>query len=351
MQFQGKSRLYVLLLAALPAAAQSLVMSLPRQSQRATVSQRIALTDVTITYHRPLVGGRKVWGAMVPYGQVWRAGANDNTTIEFSDPVQIEGQTLPKGVYGLHMIPTADSWTVIFSRNSTSWGSFTYDQKEDALRVTVKPAASEMHEALTYEFGEVKPDSAVITLRWEKLAVPFRVTADKEATLANVRNQFRTLPAYSWDGWNDAGKWCLDSKTNLDQGLKWVDRSIEIEDRFDNEMTRAGLLKELKRDADAANARNKAMELGNAVQVYSFGRQIQMQGQKTEALEYFRVVSKRFPQHWLGHLAQARLSVAGGDFTTALNEIRAAQAGAPEQNKSALQSLQKRIENKEDING
>src|SRR5205085_1118856 len=131
-----------ILLAAVPLAAQSLVMSLPRQSQRSTVSQRIGLTDITITYHRPLVGGRKVWGAMVPYGQVWRAGANENTTIELSDPVQIEGHTLAKGIYGLHMIPTADSWTIVFSKANTSWGSFTYDEKEDALRVTVKPAAS-----------------------------------------------------------------------------------------------------------------------------------------------------------------------------------------------------------------
>ncbi|HEY1496668.1 MAG TPA: DUF2911 domain-containing protein, partial [Candidatus Solibacter sp.] len=123
--------------AALP--AQSLVMSLPRQSQRATVSQRVALTDITIVYHRPLVGGRKVWGGMVPYGQVWRAGANENTTIEFSDPVTVEGQPLAKGIYGLHMLPTADSWTVIFSKTAGAWGSFSYEQKEDALRVTVKP--------------------------------------------------------------------------------------------------------------------------------------------------------------------------------------------------------------------
>jgi len=351
MQFRGTSRACLALLAALPAMAQSLVMSLPRQSQRAMVSQRIALTDITITYHRPLVGSRKVWGAIVPYGQVWRAGANDNTTIEFSDPVQVEGQMLAKGTYGLHMIPDKDSWRVIFSKNSTSWGSFTYDQKEDALRVTVKPSPADMHEALTYEFDDVKPDSAVITMLWEKLAVPFRVAADNEATLAHIKEQFRNLPAYSWDGWNDAGKWCLDTKTNLDQGLKWAERSIQIEERFDNEMTRAGLLKELKRDSDAASARAKAMELGNAVQLYSFGRQVQLQGQKAEAMEYFRTVARRFPEHWVGHLAKARLSVAGGDFTTALKEIQAAQVGAPEQNKSALQGLQKRIENKEDING
>src|SRR5438477_6519226 len=168
-------RFYVCLgalaIAAIPAGAQSLVMSLPRQSQRATVSQRVALTDITITYHRPLAGGRKIWGApnIAPYGQVWRAGANENTTFEVSDPVTIEGQRLERGAYGLHMIPNADSFTVIFSKNSTSWGSFSYDQKEDALRVTVKPQTAEMREELTYEVGSVKPDSAVVTLRWEKV--------------------------------------------------------------------------------------------------------------------------------------------------------------------------------------
>src|ERR1035438_6887110 len=119
--------------------SQSFVIDLPLQSQHAKVTQRIGVTDITVNYHRPLVNDRKVWGALVPYGQVWRAGANENTTITFSDPVTVEGKPLEKGTYGLHMIPNADEWTIIFSKNSTSWGAFTYDQKEDALRVTVKP--------------------------------------------------------------------------------------------------------------------------------------------------------------------------------------------------------------------
>ena len=163
-------------------SAQLPFLSVPRQSQRASVTQRVALTDITVVYHRPLVGGRKVWGGMVPEGQVWRAGANDNTTFEVTDPVVVEGKRLDKGIYGLHMIPSSDSWTVIFSRTSTAWGSFTYDPKEDALRVTVKPVPSEMHEALTYDFDDVQPESAAVTLRWEKLAVPFTVKADREAT-------------------------------------------------------------------------------------------------------------------------------------------------------------------------
>ncbi len=114
------------------AMAQSFVLDLPRPSQHAVVTQRIGITDVTINYHRPMVNKRKVWGGLVPYGQVWRAGANENTTIRFTDPVMVEGKPLAKGTYGLHMIPGENEWTVIFSNNSTSWGSFTYDQAEDA---------------------------------------------------------------------------------------------------------------------------------------------------------------------------------------------------------------------------
>ena len=114
-------------------------LNLPDVSQAAEVKQRIALTDITVNYHRPLVKGRKIWGGLVPYGKVWRAGANENTTIEFSDPVSVEGKSLDKGTYGLHMIPNPDSWTVIFSKTNTGWGSYSYDQKDDALRVTVKP--------------------------------------------------------------------------------------------------------------------------------------------------------------------------------------------------------------------
>src|ERR1700740_3709454 len=141
-------------------------LNLPDVSQAAEVKQRIALTDVTINYHRPLVKGRKIWGGLVPYGQVWRAGADENTTFEVSDPVTIEGQALPKGVYGLHAIPTADTWTIIFSKTNTGWGSYSYKQDEDALRVTVKPhPLQEKEEALEFEFENLKPTAATVTLK------------------------------------------------------------------------------------------------------------------------------------------------------------------------------------------
>src|SRR6476646_8225575 len=146
-------------------------LKLPDVSQAAVIKQRVGLTDVKVTYHRPLVNGRKIWGGLVPLGEVWRAGANENTVVDISDPITVEGQALPKGTYGLHMIPTADTWTVILSKMATAWGSYTYGQAEDALRVTVKPRPIEMEEALEYEFENPQADSVTMTLKWEKIAV------------------------------------------------------------------------------------------------------------------------------------------------------------------------------------
>ena len=128
----------MLLLAAV-CSAQSTQLNLPLQSQKAVITQRLGITDITIVYHRPLADGRKIWGGLVPYGQVWRAGANENTTINFPNDVTVEGKPLAAGTYGLHMIPGENEFTVIFSKMHTAWGSFSYKESEDALRVTVKP--------------------------------------------------------------------------------------------------------------------------------------------------------------------------------------------------------------------
>jgi hypothetical protein len=340
----------ILAAGAIALPGQSLVMSIPRQSQRATLSQRVALTDITVVYHRPLVGGRELWGRVVPYGEVWRAGANENTTVEVSDPVTVDGQALAKGIYGLHMIPSSDFWTVIFSRNSTSWGSFSYDPKEDVLRLDVKPRADSMHEVLTYEFDDLTPDSAVLTMYWEKLALPLTIKIDPEATLSNIRNQLRNSAQYIWTGWDDAATWCADNKTNLEEALKWSERSIAIEERFENLMTKSRILQHLERADESTAARDRAMEIGNASQVYIYGRQLQRDKKKPEAIAVYREVARRFPEQWLGHLAKARAAVADGDFDVAAKELAAALAGAPETQKAPLEELKKRIENKEDIN-
>jgi len=243
-------------------AAQSFVLDLPLKSQRAEVSQRIGLTDVAIRYHRPLVSGRKIWGELVPYGKVWRTGANVIPTITVSDPVTIEGMPLDRGTYGLHTIPSPDQWTIVFSKNSTSWGSFTYDQSEDALRVTVKPRPSEMHEALTFDFDDLQPDSALVTLKWEKLAVPFRVAVDVHAVArARIAEQLRGQRRWMWNSWNDAADYLLSQKIALDDALAYANRSIENEDRAENELTKSKVLRALGRNAEADAAQQRSLAL------------------------------------------------------------------------------------------
>src|SRR5438093_2373877 len=241
-------------------------LNLPDVSQAAEVKQRMALTDITIKYHRPLVNGRKIWGGLVPYGKVWRVGANENTTIDFSDPVSVEGKPPAKGTYGLHMIPNSDSWTVIFSKTNTAWGSYSYDQKEDALRVDVKPKPlAEQKEALEFDFEDLKPRSTTVTLKWEKLGVPFTVSInDADQTLENIRAQLEGRGQFTWQALDEGAQFCLTKKINLDEALRWADASIQNEERFDNLSTKADILKALNRPDEAKTTSNHAVEVATA---------------------------------------------------------------------------------------
>ena len=348
-----QASLLCLLLASLSSLslAQSLVLDLPLQSQEAEISQRIGITDVTIKYHRPLAGDRKVWGDLVPYGKVWRAGANINTTITFSDPVTIEGKPLDAGTYGLHMIPNADDWTVIFSKNSTSWGAFTYDQAEDALRVNVKPKAADMHNALTYDFDQLQPDSAVVVLEWEKVAVSFKVSVDvHDIVQASLKKQLRNLSQYTWQSWDDAANYLLAEKIAYDQALTFANKSIENEDRYDNEMTKSKVLVALNRKDDALVAQKKALDLASPLQVHLFARQLQAEKKNEEAFAIFRDNAKKHPDLWFTHTGLARVYSSQGKFDDAAKEMKLSLAVAPDNQKSYLDGLEKRLESKQDIN-
>jgi hypothetical protein len=341
------------LLFSLPAVsrAQSFVLNLPRASQHAVLTQRVGITDITINYHRPLVNNRKVWGGLVPYGQPWRAGANENTTISFSDPVMIDGQPLAAGTYGLHMIPTENEWTIAFSKMNAAWGSFTYDKAEDALRVTVKPMPTDFHNALTYDFDDLKPDSAVVTLRWEKLAVPFKVSVNvHDAVEQSLHRQLRGLAQYSWQGWDDAANYWLAEKANLDEALKDTDKSIQLEERYDNWMTKSQVLDALGRKDEATVARNQALERADVNQLYGYALQLQAQGKQAEAFGVYRSLAKKYPDHWRAHAAMARVYSGQGDFDNALKEANAALPNAPDGIKPILQGFIKKLQDKQDIN-
>lgn len=333
------------------ATNETLMLNLPRVSQHALVSQRIGITDITINYHRPLANGRQVWGKLVPYGQVWRAGANENTTITFTDPVTIEGQSLEKGTYGLHMIPGETEWTIVFSKDSKDWGSFTYKQDDDALRVKVKPQAAEMHDALAYDFDDVKADSAVVTMRWEKVAVPFKVHVNvNEIVTASIHQQVHGMNQYYWEGWDDAAGYFLANKINLDEALKYEDQSIQNEERYDNLLSKSKILDAMGRKQDADSFRAKALDRANAVQLYFYGRQLQGEKKQEEALAIYQSTAKRFPDYWTTHLGMARVYSAKGDFDSAAKEVKLSLKDAPDANKNALEAYSKRLEAKEDIN-
>lgn len=343
--------LAVFALGATASFAQSALLDLPLQSQHAIVTQSIGITDITINYHRPLVKGRTIWGKVVPYGEVWRAGANINTTIKITDPVTIEGQTLAKGTYGLHMIPTENEWTVIFSKEHDAWGSFTYNQADDALRVTVKPQPSDMHEALTYDFDDVKADSAVVTLRWEKIAVPIKVAVSvHEIVQASLHNQLQGLAQYTWEGWDDAGSYLLAEKYDLDEALKYEETSVRTEPRFDNLMTKSQILDAMGRKEESETAKKQALDRATAAQLYGYGRQLQGQGKQDQAFDYFRQAAKKDPNDWLVHDGTARIYSSQGNYDAALKEMKISLAGAPDNQRIFIEPLVKKLEARQDIN-
>jgi tetratricopeptide (TPR) repeat protein len=331
--------------------AQSALLDLPRDSQHSAVTQRIGITDITISYSRPLVKGRPIWGKLVPYNEVWRTGANENTIIKFTDDVTIEGKPLAKGTYALFTIPGENQWTVIFSKVHTAWGSFTYNQADDALRVTVKPQAAEPREAMTFDFDDVKADSAVATLRWEKIAVPFKVDVNvHDIVQASLHNQLQGLAQYTWEGWDDAATYLLTSKYDLNEALQYEETSIRTEPRFDNYLTKSQILEAMGRKDDAEVAKNQALERATAAQIYAYGRLLQGQGKQDQAFDYFRQAAKKDPNDWVVHDGTARIYSAKGDYSNALKEIKITLAGAPDNQKIFFEPLVKKLEAGQDIN-
>ena len=223
---------------ALPLAAQQSQapqLKVPRPSQKQVLTQTVGFTDITITYSRPGVKGRQIWGGLVPYDKVWRTGANEATTISFSDDVTINGQALPKGTYSLHTIPGKDQWTIIFNKVANQWGSFTYDQAQDALRVTAKPHGDEMNEWLTFAIPDVGPDSATVVIKWAHLAVPFTVgTSTTQKVLADARAAIAAAKPDDWQTPLRAATFAIENGVGLDEANRWLDQSIRINENMRN---------------------------------------------------------------------------------------------------------------------
>ena len=322
------------------AFAQGPPLTLPQPSQAATVSQTVGLTEVTVTYHRPRVQGREIWGKVVPYGEVWRAGANENTTIAFSTPVEVEGHVLPAGSYGFHTLPSAGAWQLIFSAVDTNWGSFSYDEKEDLLRVEVTPEAAPHEEALAYTFDDATAREATVALRWEKLRVPFKIRVDTpEIVYRSLQRELRGLPQFFWQPWNQAATTLLTNKIHLDDAMVWVDKSIAIQKNFANSFTKSRLLAERGDAAGAKKLMDEALPGANEVELNAYGYQLLGGANSADAIAIFRENVKRHPGSWNAYDSLGEGLAATGKKVEAAAIYRKALAMAPEAQKARIQGI------------
>jgi Protein of unknown function (DUF2911) len=242
-------------------AALAQQLDLPRPSPNASVTQMIGVTEVTLRYSRPGIKGRKIWGDLVPYGQVWRTGANENTTIKFSTPVKIDGHELPAGVYGVQTIPTEGDWTVIFSKDANEWGAFSYKQEDDALRIQAKPQPAELRERMAFDFEDVTDTQATVVLHWEKLKVPFTLEVDTpKLVMAKLNDSLR------WQAPLQAANYCIQNNTCLDDAARWIDASLALQENFANLRAKAMLLAKKNDSKGAANYGERALAAAKTAQ-------------------------------------------------------------------------------------
>lgn len=242
-------------------------LSLPRDSNGATISQTIGDTKVTIVYHRPNTKGRKVWGGLVPFGEVWRTGANENTTFEVSRDVTINGQMLPAGKYGLHTIPNKTEWVIIFSKKNDEWGSFNYKQENDALRIKAIPAKTKVNrDSFMFEFESVTNRSTQVALSWEKLKVGFALDIGDISgrTLSMIREAIKNRKADDIRPLNQGAGYVFTFKVkeNYEEAIGWLNESIRIREGFGNLQSKARLLAEMGKTKEAIETGERAIEVG-----------------------------------------------------------------------------------------
>lgn len=338
------------------ARAQDVTTPPSGDNQKCSVIQGIGLATVRIDYsspdvHSPTGEDRagKIWGDLVPYGMTdlgfnnctecpWRAGANENTVFTVSHDVLVEGQRLAAGSYGLHMMADPNEWTLIFSRNYRSWGSYSYRPEEDALRVKVKPSPCEYHEWLTYEFTDRQPDQCTVALKWEKLQVPWTIKVDNldDLYIENLEQELRGPKGFTWINIKAAADYALRSKTHLDQALIWAREAADKPGLGQVNLETLGTLAQaqlaLGQNGEARKtlARLEALDGPGALELHQLGRQMQGGGYKEEAMMIFRTNARRHPNAWPVNLGLARGYQALGDTKQALNFARKAIGQVPD---------------------
>jgi tetratricopeptide (TPR) repeat protein len=353
-------------------------LSLPPNgaNEKAEASQWIGLVKITISYHSPNVHGGTgvdrtghIWGELVRYGffdeglgpsraTPWRAGANETTTISFSHDVKVEGKELKAGTYGLFLeLEKSGPWTWIFSHNSTGWGSYQYDPKDDALRVSVTPQDAPYTEFLTYAFDERRPSSAVGFLQWEKKRIPFKVEVPNinDLYVAEMRKNLQGWPGFKYQNWQTAAQFCANHKINLDEALIWADKAINEpfkgpgRGRKDSSTlaTKAAVLQAMGRSAEADDAIDEALRLpeSDVVRIYLYASGLLSTGRKEKALAIFTANQKNHPEEkFWPYLGLAQGYTAIGDKPNAIRNWELALANVPANAQSDVPAYKKTLE-------
>jgi hypothetical protein len=352
--------------------ASAQLTALPRGgNKRASVSEQIGITDVMIHYSRPGVKKREghIWGELIPVGfsqlgygakkpAPWRAGANENTTIEFTTDVIIEDHVLPAGRYGFFVAYDPGECTLIFSKNSSSWGNFFYDPADDALRIKAKPIkTTQSVEWLKYEFADQTPSSATVELQWENLMISFTIKVDVVATqIASFRKELRSdkaLPG-NWQAWNQAATFCVAHNTNLEEALLWADSSLSGTfggaQNFNAWQTKAEILDSLGRKSEAAEVMKKALPLADHIQGYTYGMSLIAANQPKDAFEIFKMFYAKYPNTLFTNIGMASGYSALGDYKKALEFAQKALPQAIGGNKIEVQKNIRALESGKDMN-
>lgn len=330
-----------------------------------SIARKLGVTEIRIDYNAPGVKGRegKIWGTdIAPYGfQVlgygsdmpspWRAGANECTTISFSTDVLINGKKLPAGKYAFFIALYPDSCTLIFNRNTESWGAYFYNKDLDVLHVgtTQQKDRPVSVERLTYSFANQTKNKVEVALEWEKWRIPFTVEIDFiQTTLSSIRTQLTTDLGFDPPSLEAGASWCLQNNVNYEEALGWIKRatdpSLGAVQSFRALSTKAGLLEKLSRKAEADQTMASALELGSAVELHQYGRQLLAQQKTADAMKVFELNWKKYKGAWPTNVGMMRGYSAMGNYKKALEHARLALAQAPDdQNKKSLEAAIKTL--------
>lgn len=360
-------------------SAQSVTLPPSGDNQQSVVVQYMGpLAFVKVRYNSPDVTGPDgksrrgaIWGELVPWGLTdlgfglgnpspWRAGANQNTTITFSHDMEVQGKPIAAGTYGFHVIPQETGpWTLIFSRDNSSWGSYFYDASGDALRVEAEPAESDYDEWLTYEFTDRQPDQTTLSLQWEDLALPFTIRVPDMTSLyaENLKQELRGEKGFDHSNYRAAAAFLLQQGEQLDLALEWADRALSMpfvgQKNYQTLSTKAQILEKMGREQEAARLMAEAIAhpSAGAMEIHQYGRQLIAAGAHEKALEVFTLNHERHSGAWPTNFGMARIYSAMGKYDKAVTFARKAHAQAPDDaNRQYLEGLITRLEAGEDIN-